>query len=177
MSNEFFTPSGLPAANSDGLSSEIRSEFLSIAAGFDKLPTMTGNGSELVRVNAGGTGLETWEASGTWTPTLTGIANVAAVTAFSCPWIRIGNVVTLGLYFTVDPTASSTLTDIKVTLPVAASFGSFTHLNGSLVVNTGTTLFEPALAFGDISDDTATVRFIIATTDLCSVRGTVTYLI
>lgn len=177
MSNEFYTPSGLPAANSDGLSSEIRSEYLAIAAGFDKLPTMTGNGSELVRVNAGGTGLETWEASGTWTPTLTGIANVDAVTAYACPWIRIGQNVTFSIYFTVDPTVANTLTEIDVSLPVTASFASVSHLAGSATVSFGSTIFEPAPIMANTTDHRATVRFIITTTGLCVVRGTATYLI
>lgn len=36
----------------------MRSEFALISAGFDKLPTVTGNGSKAVMVNSGGTALE-----------------------------------------------------------------------------------------------------------------------
>lgn len=58
MANEFYTPGGNPSQGSQLQSAPIRTEFSSIQAGFDKLPTMTGNGSELVRVNAAETALE-----------------------------------------------------------------------------------------------------------------------
>lgn len=58
MPNSFYNPSGYPATRSPGSSLNARAEFLSIQAGFDKLPTLSGNGSKLLRVNAGGTAIE-----------------------------------------------------------------------------------------------------------------------
>lgn len=63
MSNEFYTASGNPATGSQGASAVIRSEYSLIVAAFDKLPTMTGNGLYVVRINAGGTALESISAS------------------------------------------------------------------------------------------------------------------
>lgn len=58
MANDFFNATGNPSTSSSGSSSTMRTEFANIAAGFDKLPGLTGNGLELVRVNAGETALE-----------------------------------------------------------------------------------------------------------------------
>lgn len=70
MSNEFFNASGEPDAGTTALSSEMRTEFANISAGFDKLPTLTGNAYHMVRVNAAGAALETVSC-----PTLVGNGN------------------------------------------------------------------------------------------------------
>ena len=57
--NEYFNNTSNPQPNRSGSSSLIRAEFASIKAGFDKLPTIAGNGGEFVRINAGATALET----------------------------------------------------------------------------------------------------------------------
>jgi len=62
--NDFYShASGVPATGSQGSSSAMRAEFDSIAQGFDKLPTLTGNGDEAVFVNAGGTALTSHAAA------------------------------------------------------------------------------------------------------------------
>lgn len=55
--NDFFNASGVPSTGAALVSSTIRTEFSNIGAGFDKLPTLTGNGNKVVTVNAGGTAL------------------------------------------------------------------------------------------------------------------------
>lgn len=55
---DYYTATGAPANDSDGVSQVMRSEFALIAAAMAKLPTLSGNGSKLVAVNSGGTGLE-----------------------------------------------------------------------------------------------------------------------
>lgn len=70
MSNEFFNASGEPDVGTTALSSEMRTEFANISAGFDKLPTLTGNEYHMVRVNAAGAALETISC-----PTLVGNGN------------------------------------------------------------------------------------------------------
>lgn len=55
--NPFYNPSGTPATSSSGASSPMRAEFTAIAAGLALLPTLSGNGSKAVIVNAGGTAL------------------------------------------------------------------------------------------------------------------------
>jgi hypothetical protein len=66
--------------------------------------------------------------SGTYTPTLTAVANVDASTAYVAQYTRIGNVVTVAGKFDVDATAAaSTSTTLGVSLPVASDF---TAVNG-----------------------------------------------
>lgn len=62
--NDYYShASGVPATGSQGSSSAMRAEFDSVAQGFDKLPTVTGNGDEAVFVNAGGTALTSHTAA------------------------------------------------------------------------------------------------------------------
>lgn len=63
MSNEFYNPSGSPSTGSSGSSAVMRSEFTAIQAGFALLPTMFGNGSLPLFVNAGATALEAVSSS------------------------------------------------------------------------------------------------------------------
>lgn len=54
---DYYTQSGAPAQRSAGLSASIRSEFALIAAGFAKLPSLSGNANKIVVVNSGATAL------------------------------------------------------------------------------------------------------------------------
>ena len=65
MTNEFYNESGAPSTSSAGSSAAIRAEFALIAAGFAKLPTMTGNGGEILAINSGGTSIESLATTGT----------------------------------------------------------------------------------------------------------------
>lgn len=57
MANEFYTHGSYPVQRSLGASANARAEFALVSAGFDKLPTLSGQGSKIVHVNAGGTAL------------------------------------------------------------------------------------------------------------------------
>lgn len=65
MSNDYYDHTTYPATSSTLSSSPMRSELDAIEAGFDKLPTMAGNGGEIVAVNSGGTALESVATTGT----------------------------------------------------------------------------------------------------------------
>jgi hypothetical protein len=69
---------------------------------------------------------------GIYTPTLVSVANVAAVTAGQCSWLRVGNTVTVGGSITLDPTTASTLTEIGISLPVASNFTAVDQLGGAV---------------------------------------------
>lgn len=58
MSNDFFNSDGNPVTGSPGSSAVMRGEFTNVAAAFDKMPGLTGNGVKAVVVNAGGTALD-----------------------------------------------------------------------------------------------------------------------
>ena len=55
---EYYSHTTYPATGAAGSSASLRSELELIEAGFGKLPDLSGNGSKLVAVNSGATGLE-----------------------------------------------------------------------------------------------------------------------
>lgn len=59
LGNDFYNHGGFPATGSPATSSSMRAEFDAIDAGFDKLPTITGNANRPIVVNAGATALTT----------------------------------------------------------------------------------------------------------------------
>lgn len=62
MANDFYNHSGYPVTRAQGDSSSMRAQLAAIAAGFDKMPALSGNALRLVRVNAGATALESTNA-------------------------------------------------------------------------------------------------------------------
>lgn len=69
-------------------------------------------------------------ASGTYTPTLTAVTNVAASTARLCSWMRVGNVVTVSGQCDVDPTIAGD-TELGISLPIASALSTAFQLGGS----------------------------------------------
>jgi hypothetical protein len=55
---DWYTGGAAPATGSFGASNVMRAQFTGIAESFGKMPTLTGNGGFMVRVNAAGTALE-----------------------------------------------------------------------------------------------------------------------
>lgn len=82
--------------------------------------------------------------SGTWTPTITGVTNVAASTAYLSQYTRVGNIVTGSAKFEIDPTAAS-LVEFELSLPVASNFANNYECAGSGALATaGTAIFITA---------------------------------
>lgn len=69
--------------------------------------------------------------SGTYTPTLTNVANVAASTAYECQYLRVANMVHVTGKVDVDPTTTATLTQLGISLPVASNLGAAEDLAGA----------------------------------------------
>lgn len=67
---------------------------------------------------------------GTYTPTLTNVANVDATTAAVCQYIRIGNTVTVSGTLALDATAAGTFTQVGISLPIASDFASVNQCAG-----------------------------------------------
>lgn len=59
--------------------------------------------------------------SGSYTPTITAVTNVASSTSNVCFWSRTGNMVTVTGYLEVDPTAGSTATEFRLSLPITTN--------------------------------------------------------
>lgn len=69
--------------------------------------------------------------SGTYTPTLTNVANVTSSAAFVCQWMRVGSVVTVSGKVDIELSAPATPTELGVTLPIASNFASEEQCGGT----------------------------------------------
>ena len=70
-------------------------------------------------------------ASGTYTPTLTNVTNVAASTARLCQWTRVGNVVTVSGQLNIDLTTTLLASEVGMSLPIASAFTTAYQLGGT----------------------------------------------
>lgn len=83
---------------------------------------------------AGITGLD----AGTWTPTITIVANLNTVTLLSSgKFIRIDDIVVFAAAFTLDVTTPGNQISFEVTTPVASNFSNAQDVNG-VVLSAGT---------------------------------------
>lgn len=96
-------------------------------------------------------------ASGTYTPTLTGVTNVAASTARKCQWIRVGNVVSVSGSFDIDPTAAAA-TALGISLPIASNLALATDLGGTMAGDSSAAIEAGAIR-GDAANDRAEVTY------------------
>ncbi len=115
-------------------------------------------------------------ASGTWTPTLTNVANISASTASPCQWIRVGNVVTCSLYFSVDPITAGSTTNLGISLPIASGLASISQVAGSTNCE-NTTNNAGGVILADVANDRAQMNFVPASNVDSVWTGTMTYVI
>ena len=59
-------------------------------------------------------------ANGSYTPTITDVANVSSSIAGTCYYLRVGDTVTMSISLDVTPTANNTQTVIDITLPIVS---------------------------------------------------------
>lgn len=76
--------------------------------------------------------------SGTYTPTLTIVANLNAVTAYACQYCRVGDMVIVSGKCDVNPDITATSTQLGISLPVASNFATAQQCGG--------TAFSPTIA-------------------------------
>lgn len=94
--------------------------------------------------------------SGTYTPTLTIVANLDAVTAYVCQWLRVGDVVTVTGQIDVNPTAGA-LTTVALSLPVASALTLPTQCAG--VAAAPAIAGQVAAVLGDAVNDRALLQW------------------
>lgn len=71
-------------------------------------------------------------AFGTYTPTVTNVANVAAIANASGKYIRIGDLVMVTVYVDLDcSSASPTTSQVTITLPIASTFTVINDVTGT----------------------------------------------
>ena len=95
--------------------------------------------------------------SGTYTPTVTGVANIAASTPLACQYERSGNIVTVSGGVTFQPTAASVITRLDISLPIASNFTLFNNLGGT-AANSGTA-GACAVIFGETTGKKARLEY------------------
>lgn len=111
-------------------------------------------------------------ASGTYTPTLVNTANITSSTAFLNQWIRVGNVVTVSGYVTIQASGAG-LCYLEIPLPIASDFTNVYNLGGS-GVGRGTATVGDHLSF-NAEVTTNTVEAIWSAQSATSVNFTYTY--
>lgn len=118
-------------------------------------------------------------ASGTYTPTLTAVANSASRTAYTMQWIRVGNVVTVSGMFDAAATTGATQVKIGMTLPIASSLSAQEQLGGGgASTGQGVALGNVAVAvYADATNDRAELRFLPPNTTVENYMVSFSYLV
>jgi hypothetical protein len=111
-------------------------------------------------------------ASGTYTPTFTIVANVTApgLAAGTAKWMRVGNVVTVSLWFIATMAANSVTASVGISLPIASNLVNVGDLAGAATFRGSVAANSTALA-GTVSGDTANDRAQLDWTLLAASNG------
>ena len=71
--------------------------------------------------------------SGVYFPTLTNVSNLDASTAFTSNYMQVGEAVVVSGRVNMDPTAAGVITQMRMSLPVAADFNANENLGGTAI--------------------------------------------
>jgi hypothetical protein len=113
-------------------------------------------------------------ASGTYTPTVTGVTNVASVTAYLSQYMRVGSVVTVSGRIDVDPTAA-VATQVGISLPIASDFTAASGEECGGVAYCQTVAGFGAAVYADVTNNRAQMEWIAVDTAARSMWFTFTY--
>lgn len=97
-------------------------------------------------------------AQGTYTPTLTNVANLDASTAYSCQYMRVGNTVTVSGRVDIDPTLTATSTQLGISLPIASALANANELGGASA--SPAIVSQSAAVLGDATNDRAQLQYM-----------------
>lgn len=111
-------------------------------------------------------------ASAIYTPTLSNTTNVSGSTAYPCQYLRVGSVVTVSGVVDVQPTSTSTLTELGISLPVASNLGASNDCCG---VTSCISIQQAGGIAGDSTNDRALLIFLANDTANRSFYFTFTY--
>lgn len=100
-------------------------------------------------------------ASGTYTPTLTNVANLDASTAYQCQYLRVGAVVTVSGKVDVDPTAGAA-TQLGISLPIASNLGAAEDCAGTAFASG--VAGQGAAILGDAANNRAEMNWVAVDT-------------
>lgn len=113
--------------------------------------------------------------SGTYTPTLTNTTNIAASTPFQAQYMRVGNVVTVSGRANIDPTSTTTASEMGISIPIASNFTAANNLGGVGSVATTANEISSGGILADTTNDRATFRFLSGGTAARDYYFTFTY--
>lgn len=125
----------------------------------------------VVPLSLGGTGVSS--TTQTYTPTLTNSANLSASTARQCTYMRVGNTVTVSGQLDIDPTTTSTLTTLGISLPVASNFTTAFQAGGT--ANAIGVADAGAGIQSDATNDRATLQYVCTDVSNHTMTFTFTY--
>lgn len=97
--------------------------------------------------------------SGTYTPSVTAVANCSSPSGAKSHWTRVGNVVTVTGRFTVTITAANTVTTARVSLPIASAIASTNDVNGLSMPDNQSVAAYGGVIFGAAATDDAQVNW------------------
>jgi hypothetical protein len=95
---------------------------------------------------------------GTYTPTLTNVANLDSSTALVCQYMRFGDVVVVSGGVTIDPTSATTQTTLRISLPIASNFAAVNDCGGAAANNT--VAGASGAVYADTTNDAALLQFL-----------------
>lgn len=153
--SDYYNHSGYPSTRAAGISASARAEFALVAAGFNKLPALSGNANKIVVVNGSATGLTVTSAA----LTLNGDLTKAASHALTLTTTGTSNVTfpTTGTLSTLAGT--ETLTNKTLTAPVLS--GSVT---GTYTLAGTPTITSPTISSGMTLNGTVTGTYTLGGT-------------
>ena len=137
------------------------------ATSFNDAVTLGDSTSDTITVNGTPAGQI---ASGTYTPTLTNVTNVAGSTAYSSMYMRIGNLVHVDAIMEIDPTATG-LCRVGISLPIASNFAAATDCNGVVVQTNG----DAGQIIADATNDRADLYIVASNAANLGYRAQFTY--
>jgi len=115
-------------------------------------------------------------ASGTYTPALTVLSNITSSTIAQCQYIRVGNVVTVSGQLLITPTATATISNFLLALPIASTIANTSNLGGSGTFDTNAIVNAVSIV-GNIGNNEAYFQFISSGTTSTPLAFSFTYLI
>jgi hypothetical protein len=130
-----------PAGSTSGVKMALRRTGQLALPSYTSSSAFTGTSVATLAVDAAGDVItiapQQTTASGTYTPTWTGLANVDSVTSFSSQYMRVGDTVTVSGWVTINATADNTPTSLSFSLPINSNTSSVNYLNGTGVAQGG----------------------------------------
>lgn len=142
MPNDFYNHGSFPTTGSAATSASMRAELDSIVAGFDKMPTLTGNANEVVVVNASGTALASL-------PSLPAISGGTGFTSYAVGDILYAGTTTSLYKLAGVATGNALISGGVGAAPTYGKIGLTTHVTGTLPATNGGT-GQASYAVGDL---------------------------